>query len=114
MAGINGLVIYQLNNPQIRSIRRKYLQEVWFELVKLLTTTRISQEHIPRAIKLKARLLLGLQYMRAQNMPIQGGKARCDFYFEPEIAVPVTNVISVIDVFVQTNKLLHVPNVTII
>ncbi|KAL3276866.1 hypothetical protein HHI36_012229 [Cryptolaemus montrouzieri] len=78
MASINVLVIYQLNNPQINSIRRKYLQEVRFELVKPLT----SQEHIPRAIKLKTRLLLGLQeYPQAQNMPRRDGKGWCDFCF---------------------------------
>ncbi|KAL3266857.1 hypothetical protein HHI36_011009 [Cryptolaemus montrouzieri] len=79
MAGINSLVIYQLNNPQIRSIRRKCLEEVGFELVKLLITTRISQEHIPRAIKLKARLLGLQEYPQAQNMLIRGRKGRCDF-----------------------------------
>lgn len=80
MAGINGLVIYQLNNPQTKTIRRKYLQEVGYELVKPQISRRISQETIPRAIKLKARLLLGLpENPQAQNLPIRSGKGRCDF-----------------------------------
>lgn len=56
------------------------MQEIGFELVKPLITRRISKENIPRGIKTKARLLLWLpEHSQAQNMPVRGGKGRCEF-----------------------------------
>ena len=80
MAGINGLVIHQMNNPEKKVVRRHYLQEVAFELARPLIEHRICQKNIPRGIKLKARLLLGLPENPPQlNMPIRTGVGRCLF-----------------------------------
>lgn len=80
MAGVNGLVIYQINNPDIKVARRKYLQDVSFELVRPSIERRICLKNIPRAIQLKGRLLLGLSELAPrQIMPVRGRVGRCSF-----------------------------------
>ncbi|GBP47721.1 PiggyBac transposable element-derived protein 4 [Eumeta japonica] len=47
LAGINGLIIYQMNNPGTKTIRHHYLQEVGFELARPYIEHRISMRNIP-------------------------------------------------------------------
>lgn len=80
MAGINGLVIYQINNPEAKIVHRNYLQEVGFQLIRPLLECRISQQILPKSIKLRARQLLGIEdYPSQEPMPVRVGKDRCYF-----------------------------------
>lgn len=80
IAGINGLIIHQLNNSNQSIARRDFLHTLGFELVKPLILERINQENIPKSIKIKAKLLLKLPEAPQQgDVPIRSGVARCAF-----------------------------------
>lgn len=81
IAGINSLIIYQLNKDQQRIVRRDFLYELSFELVKPTMARRLASENLPRELHYKTKSLLGVGDEEPRNEPSKIGKVgKCYLY----------------------------------
>lgn len=77
VAGVNALVIHRANKNYIEVIRREFLQNLALDLLKPAVHRRITQESLPREIKRRAKIFLGIEEEVAAVQPPTSAMGRC-------------------------------------
>lgn len=60
ISAINGYVVHTINKAYSNKPRKDFLYELGFRLVAPCITRRITSEHIPQSLKMRGKLILGL------------------------------------------------------
>lgn len=58
---VNAINVYRANNNNQNVLRREYLSTLAIELMKPAVQRRISLENIPRQLKIRCKLFLGIE-----------------------------------------------------
>lgn len=80
IAGVNSMILYYLQNPDIKLPRRKFLHKLSSELAENHLRARALQSQIPKTISLRIKEILGIRNPEPEPQPmnIRGRCYYCD------------------------------------